>query len=119
MNQFTDRLVAKAAEQKQARSIEAERAQQTQLAIQSQQQWEAEQKRQQAAFERERRTAFDAQYVAPEGCENPPSARALTECANHKMRARQAFFDTYTPAGMKSALDATDQASSPLIKAGG
>lgn len=117
MNQFTDRLVARAAEQKQARSIEAERAQQTQLAIQSQQQWEAEQNRQQAEFERERRTAFDAQYVAPDDCEHPSSTRALTECANHKMRARQAFFDTYTPAEMKS-LDMAGQTSSPMIKAG-
>lgn len=119
MNQFTDRLVAKAAEQKQAQSIEAERKQQTQLAIQSQQRWEAAQKRQQAEFERERRTAFDTLYVAPDGCEHPSSTRALTECANHKMRARQVFFDTYTPAEMKSALDATDQASSPMIKVGG
>jgi hypothetical protein len=34
------------------------------------------------------------------------------------MRARQAFFDTYTPAEMKSALDMAGQSSSPMIKAG-
>lgn len=119
MNRFTEDLTAKAAQQQQARTSEAERQQQAQLAIQAQQQWEAEQERQQALFERERRAAFDAQYLAPKGCDNPSSNTAFTECVNHKMRARQAFFDTYTPAGVKPTQSTAAQTSSPMIKAGG
>jgi len=118
MNRLTDRLTAKAAEQKQARSLEAERHQQTQLAIRSQQQWEAEQRRQQAEFERERRTAFDVQYVAPSGCENPQSTAAFTECVNHKMRARLAFFDAYAPAESRPTPNITPRTEGAMIKAG-
>jgi hypothetical protein len=119
MNRFTQELTEKAAQQQQARTSEAERQQETQLAIKAQQQWETEQERQQALFERERRAAFDAQYLAPKGCDNPPSNTAFTECVNHKMRARQSFFNAYTPAGINPAQSTATQTSSPIIKAGG
>lgn len=119
MNRFTEDLTTKAAQQKQARNDETERQQQAKLAIQAQQLWEAEQQRQQAEFERERRAAFDAQYVAPRGCDNPQSSTAFTECVNHKMRARQSFFDTYTPTGIKPAIDTAAQTSNSMVKPAG
>lgn len=95
MRQVTDEWAVKSQEQNSSRSAELERQQQAKQAAQWQAQRQAEQERRQAAFERDRRTAFEASYVAPEGCDNPPSERAFTECVNHKMRARKAFFSTY------------------------
>lgn len=35
---------------------------------------------------------FEAQYVAPDGCDNWTSERHMVECQNHKIRARKEFF---------------------------
>lgn len=35
---------------------------------------------------------FEAQYVAPDGCDNWKSDRHMVECQNHKIRARKEFF---------------------------
>jgi hypothetical protein len=35
-------------------------------------------------------------YEAPEGCEAPQNERQLTECVNHKMRAKRVFLANYS-----------------------
>lgn len=37
---------------------------------------------------------FEAQYVAPDGCDNWRSDRHMVECQNHKIRAREEFFSS-------------------------
>jgi len=34
---------------------------------------------------------FEAQYIAPDGCENWRSERHMVECQNHKIRSREIF----------------------------
>ncbi|WP_417448496.1 hypothetical protein [Idiomarina abyssalis] len=37
---------------------------------------------------------FEAQYIAPDRCDNWKSNRHMVECQNHKIRARQEFFSS-------------------------
>ena len=48
-----------------------------------------------AAQERARRQAFEHAYEIPTECEWPQSEKALIECANHKMAAKRAFYDSH------------------------
>jgi len=91
LDQFAKSIQARSAEQRadaENRRLEEERRLR-QAAL------EEERKLKRERYLHERRSAFDAEYVAPQGCENPSSTRALVECANQKMRAREEFFSRY------------------------
>lgn len=44
--------------------------------------------------EKPRIQQFEAQYIAPDGCDNWKSNRHMVECQNHKIRARHEFFSS-------------------------
>ncbi|WP_116363919.1 hypothetical protein [Parahaliea mediterranea] len=96
MNRISQQHQAKMEAQRQAQAAEAERKRQAQLAAQTRERQRKAEQQARAEDERRRQAAFERQYDAPEGCENPESERQFIECANDKIRARREFLGTYT-----------------------
>jgi hypothetical protein len=51
----------------------------------------------QADADARREAAWQRAYKRPPECENPPTDKALVECSNKAMRARERFDATYKP----------------------
>jgi len=96
LQQFSQEQKAKTEALRQARAAEAERKRQAQLVLQENERRQKSEQRDRAEADRQSDIAFERQYEAPDACENPSSERQLIECANDKMRARQAFLGSYT-----------------------
>ncbi|WP_144079822.1 hypothetical protein [Haliea salexigens] len=93
LEQLAQEQSAKTEARRQAQAAETESKRQAQLVLKENERRRKSEQRARAEIDRQRQIAFERQYDAPEGCENPSSERQFIECANDKIRARREFLE--------------------------